>query len=56
MYANVRKLDDLPKQFLRELQDFFVNYHRLEGKEYELLGCKGIAAAQKLIKVAQKAA
>ena len=56
MYANVRKLDDLPKQFLRELEDFFVNYHRLEGKEYKLLGCKGIAVAQKLIKVAQKAA
>jgi inorganic pyrophosphatase len=56
MYANVRKLDDLPKQFLRELQDFFVNYHRLEGKEYKLLGCKGIAAAQKLIKKAQRAA
>ena len=37
MYANVRKLDDLPKQFLRELEDFFVNYHRLEGKEYKLL-------------------
>jgi inorganic pyrophosphatase len=56
MYANIRKIKDLPKQFLRELQDFFVNYHKLEGKEYELLGCKGIAAASSLIKKAQKAA
>ena len=56
MYANVRKLDDLPKQFLRELEDFFVNYHRLEGKEYKLLGCKGIAEAHTLIKKAKKAA
>jgi inorganic pyrophosphatase len=56
MYANVRKLDDLPKQFLRELEDFFVNYHRLEGKEYKLLGCKGIAEAETLIKKAKKAA
>jgi inorganic pyrophosphatase len=54
MYANVRKLNDLPKQFLRELEDFFVNYHELEGKEYKLLGCKGIAEAQTLIKKAKK--
>ena len=56
MYANVRKLNDLPKQFLRELEDFFVNYHELQGKEYKLLGCKGIAEAETLIKKAKKAA
>jgi inorganic pyrophosphatase len=56
MYANIRKLNDLPKQFLRELEDFFVNYHKLEGKEYKLLGCKGIPEAETLIKKAQKAA
>jgi inorganic pyrophosphatase len=56
MYANVRKLNDLPKQFLRELEDFFVNYHKLEGKEYKLLGCRGIAEAETLIKKAKKAA
>jgi inorganic pyrophosphatase len=56
MYANIRKLKDLPDQFLRELQEFFVNYHRLEGKEYKLLGCKGSDAAMTLIKKAQKAA
>ena len=56
MYANVRKLNDLPKQFVRELEDFFVNYHQLEGKEYKLLGCKGIAEAETLIKKAKKAA
>jgi inorganic pyrophosphatase len=56
MYAMVRKLTDLPKQFLRELEDFFVNYHRLQGKEYKLLGCKGIAEAETLINKAKKAA
>jgi inorganic pyrophosphatase len=56
MYANIRKLSDLPKQFLRELEDFFVNYHELEGKEYKLLGCKGIAEAETLINKAKKAA
>jgi inorganic pyrophosphatase len=55
-YAYVKKINDLPKQFLRELQDFFVNYHKLEGKEYKLLGCKGAEAAMSLIAKARKAA
>ena len=45
-----------PEQFLRELQDFFVNYHNLEGKPYSLLGCKGTGTALRLIKQAQKKA
>jgi inorganic pyrophosphatase len=56
MYANVRKLKDLPGKWVKELQDFFVNYHSLEGKKYRLLGCKGAGAALRLIKEAQKAA
>src|ERR1700761_3130718 len=56
MYANVRKLNDLPSKWIQELQDFFVNYHKLEGKEYRLLGCKGEAAALRLVKEARKAA
>jgi inorganic pyrophosphatase len=55
MYANVRTLKDLPGKWLLELQDFFVNYHNLEGKKYRLLGCKGADAAFGLIKEAQKA-
>jgi len=55
MYANVRTIKDLPRKWLRELQVFFVNYHNLEGKKYELLGCKGAAAAFTLIRKAQKA-
>jgi inorganic pyrophosphatase len=56
MYANIKKLKDLPPKALRELQDFFVNYHRLEGKEYKLLGCKGKRTAMALITKARRAA
>jgi inorganic pyrophosphatase len=56
MYANIKSLSDLPKKFLDELQDFFVNYHNLEGKKYRLLGCKGAGTALSLIKKARKAA
>ncbi|HEX4578160.1 MAG TPA: inorganic diphosphatase [Edaphobacter sp.] len=56
MYENIRNLKDLPKNFLRELEEFFVNYHRLQGKEYKLLGCEDVATAEKLIKKSQRAA
>src|SRR5260370_38058921 len=56
MYANIRKLKDLPAKWLDEVQDFFVNYHGLEGKKYQLLGCKGQGAGVGLIKKAHKAA
>jgi inorganic pyrophosphatase len=56
MYANIKKLEDLPRHFVKELEDFFVNYHQLEGKKYKLLGCKDTPEALRLIKQAQKAA
>jgi inorganic pyrophosphatase len=56
MYANIRRLKDMPSKFLHEIEDFFVNYHNMEGKKYKLLGCKGATAAMTLIKRAQRAA
>ena len=55
-YAHIKKLNDLPRQFLHELEEFFVNYHRLEGKEYRLLGCKEADVAMRMIQKAQRAA
>ncbi len=55
-YANVRRVRDLPSRFLHELEEFFVNYHGLEGKKYKLLGCKNIVAAERVIQKARKAA
>ncbi len=56
LYSNIRRWQDLPKRFLKELEEFFVNYHRLQGKEYRLLGCKDSAEAERLIKQARRAA
>lgn len=55
-YAYIKRLDDLPKQFLHELEEFFVNYHRLEGKRYKLLGCKSADTAKRMIEKARRAA
>jgi inorganic pyrophosphatase len=56
MYANIRKLADLPDKFIHELEEFFVNYHNLEGKKYKLLGCKKTTVALRMIDLARKAA
>lgn len=53
-YSNVRKLKDLPKKWIKEVEDFFVNYHKLEGKKYRLLGCKGASTAMRLVQDTQK--
>ncbi|KAA6460855.1 inorganic diphosphatase [Acidobacteria bacterium AB60] len=56
LYADIKRAKDLPDLFLKELEEFFVNYHRLEGKEYRLLGVKEVPEASKLIKQARLAA
>ena len=46
----MKTIDDLGKQFCRELEEFFINYHKLEGQQYMILGLKGPPQAQKLVK------
>lgn len=48
-YKKVRKMKDLPSKWVKEVEDFFVNYHKLEGKKYRLLGVKGAGAALRII-------
>jgi inorganic pyrophosphatase len=56
MYAKFKRLKDMPKQALREIEEFFVNYHRLQGKKYKLLRIRGEKKALALIQEARKAA
>jgi len=50
-WAEVKTIDDLGHKFCRDLEEFFVNYHRLIGKEYHILGLKGPDQARKLVKL-----
>jgi inorganic pyrophosphatase len=56
LYATVKSHKDLPRKWMKELEEFFVNYHKLEGKEYKLLGCRGVDEANRLIQEARRAA
>src|SRR5579862_4484456 len=49
-FADIKHIDDLGKQFVRELQEFFVNYHDLQGEHFRVLAVKGPAEARKSIK------
>jgi inorganic pyrophosphatase len=56
IYTDIHQVSDLPKGFMNQLEQFFVNFHELEGKRYKLLGCKQRKAAMALIEKARKAA
>ena len=48
-WADIKHIDDLGKEFVRELEEFFVNYHDLSGDKYEVLGVKGPNEARRCI-------
>ena len=48
-WADIKEIQDLGKQFREELEEFFVNYHKLSGEQYRVIGVKGPKAAAKCI-------
>ena len=53
-WADIKTIDDLGEEFCRELEEFFVNYHKLTGKEYRVLGIKSSNQARKLVKAGRR--
>ena len=49
-WSDIKTIDDLGKEFTHELEEFFVNYHKLSGEQYRVLGVKGPEQARKLVK------
>jgi inorganic pyrophosphatase len=54
-YAHVKHIDDLGKKFVKELEEFFVHYHELTGKEYRILDVKGPKEARRRIRDGMRA-
>lgn len=55
-FADIKVIGDLGKQFLRELEQFFVNYHQLSGKQFKVIDVRGPKEARKRIKEGIRAA
>lgn len=53
MYSRFQSLQDFPKDRLNEIEQFFVSYHRIEGKDFKLLGMRGPKRATKLLESAK---
>jgi inorganic pyrophosphatase len=46
---HAKHIKDLGKEFVEELEEFFVNYHELSGKKYRILDVRGPREAKKRI-------
>ena len=53
-WADVKNIHDLDDKFCEELEAFFVDYHKLSGKNYRVLGARGPKTAKKLIQNGKK--
>jgi inorganic pyrophosphatase len=49
-YSEVRDLDDLNKNLLKEIERFFINYNKERGKRFRVLQMRGPRQALKLLK------
>jgi inorganic pyrophosphatase len=54
-FADIKHVGDLGKDFLDELEEFFVNYHRMLGKQYQILGVRGPGKALRCIESGRRA-
>lgn len=48
-YAHIHHVKELGRKFVEELEEFFVNYHDLQGEKYRILDVKGPAEARRRI-------
>jgi hypothetical protein len=48
-------VEDLGKQFIGELEEFFVNFHDLMDKEYRILDVRGFGQARRGVEAGRKA-
>jgi inorganic pyrophosphatase len=49
-YSDVRRLDDLNSNMLKEIEQFFITYNKEKGKKFKVLRMRGPAQALKKVK------
>jgi len=49
IFQNVKRVKDLPKQIMGQLEEFFVEYNKLEGKKFKVLKLMDAEEAEKLV-------
>jgi len=51
IFQNIKTMDDLPKQIMDQLEEFFVDYNKLQGKKFKALKQMDVKEACDLISV-----
>jgi inorganic pyrophosphatase len=54
-FSHVKHVRDLGQTFVEELEEFFVNYHALDGKKYRIIDVKGPSEARRRIEDGMRA-
>ncbi|HET7000090.1 MAG TPA: inorganic diphosphatase [Puia sp.] len=49
LYENIKNIDDLNKSMVKEIENFFIDYNKHEGKHFQPLGWKNSKTAMKVI-------
>ncbi|HWB90288.1 MAG TPA: inorganic diphosphatase [Puia sp.] len=49
IFQEIKKMEDLPEQITDQIEEFFVDYNKLEGKKFKALDKMGPGEAQRLI-------
>ncbi|HEV9035407.1 MAG TPA: inorganic diphosphatase [Puia sp.] len=49
IFQNVKKMDDLPGQVTDQLEEFFVDYNKMQGKKFKALSKMGSGEAHRMI-------
>jgi inorganic pyrophosphatase len=53
-HKKVRSLEDLGEQLLSEIEQFFISYNAMHGKQFKPLGRHGASRARKLVRKGEK--
>ena len=49
LYENIKNIDDLNKSMVKEIENFFIDYNKHEGKKFHPSGWKNSKTAMKII-------
>lgn len=49
LYGNIKNVDELNKGMVKEIENFFIDYNKHEGKKFDPLGWKNAKTAMKVI-------
>jgi len=49
IFENVQSIEDLPAEIIKQLEQFFIDYNKMEGKEFKVLDKLDAHDAKKMI-------